>query len=309
MKIVMYGNPLGLGGYLTEIPFLLNGKIERIYKDAVDLQDLECDIAIANFTRDPVNSGNETGCNYLKLPKAKVQLAIQAEHFDEYIPEWVDGITHNFDGSICFPFNKPFWNFDDSIHDCFAKSYWEKIKAPIKPCFYFEPMVKWNNFYTGPITNFSDYGYLTGSSTVHRNRIVSTNMHKYRYMNGDMRSAIIQRNLQISGIGWNIHKFDLKGKNPETDKTEVKYAPKTEGIKLAYWYNLGMAIVSEKLDKTFPERLKDSIIAIEDIDKYEIDTNQLLEQTLNTEKMFDNHHDLNFELDMLIDRIVREFNL
>lgn len=309
MRIVLYGNPLGAGGYLTEIPFLLNNKIERIYKDAVDLQDLEADIAIANFTRDPVNSGNETGWNYLRLPKVKVQLAIQAEHFDEYIPEWVDGITHNFDGSICYPFNKPFWNFDSSIHDCFAKSYWIEKKVPIKPCFYFDPLVKWNNFYKEPIESFKDYGHMVGSSTVHRNRINKLNPHKYRYMHGDMRQKHIQNELINSGIAWNIHKFQLKGKCPETDVEEVKYVPKTESIKLSLFYNLGMSIVSEKLDYTFPERLKDSILEVDEIEKYEINQEQLREQTLNTEKVFNEYHDLDTEQDILINSIKKEFGL
>lgn len=309
MKIVMYGAPLGVGGFLTEIPFLLNNKIERIYRDAIHLQDLECDIAIANFTRDPLNSGNETGWNYVRLPKAKVQLAIQAEHFDEYIPEWVDGITHNFDGSICYPFNKPFWEFDKSIHDCFDKSYWKKIGAPIKPRFYFDPMVKWKGFYNGPVKSFRNYGYMIGSSTIHRNRIKDTNHDKYRYMNGDMRDPQKQIKLKNSGIGWNIHKFDLRGKNPETDKDEVKYLPKTESIKLAFWYNLGMSIVSEKLDKTFPARFDDSIIEVNDIDKYSIDQEQLLQQTLNTEKVLNEYHDLDYEQDFLINNIRKEFGI
>lgn len=307
MRIVMYGAPLGFGGFLTEIPFLLNKKIERIYKDAIYLQDLECDIAIANFTRDPLNSGNETGWNYVRLPKAKIQLAIQAEHFDEYIPEWVDGITHNFDGSICYPFNRPFWEFDDSIHDCFAKSYWEKIGAPIKPRFYFDPMVKWNSFYTDPVKDFKDFGYMIGSSTIHRERIKDTNPDKYRYMNGDMRDPQKQIELKNSGIGWNIHKFDLRGKNPETDGDEVKYLPKTESIKLAFWYNLGMSIISEKLDHTFPDRFQ--IKEVDDIDKYEINKDELREQVLWNEKVLNTYHDLDYEQDLLINNIKKEFGI
>lgn len=307
MRIVLYGNPLGAGGYLTEIPFLINNKIERIYKDAIHLQDLECDIAIANFTRDPINSGNETGWNYVRLPKAKVQLAIQAEHFDEYIPEWTDGITHNFDGSICYPFNRPFWEFDTSIHGCFSRDHWKEIGAKIKPRFYFDPMVKWNNFYSGPIKDFEDYGYLIGSTTVHRERIVNKNVVKFRYMNGDMRNQDKQAELRRSGISWNIHKFDLKGKNPETDGKEVKYLPKTESIKLSFFYNLGMAVISEKLDKTFPSRF--DVIEVDDIDKYDIDKEQLIEQTLNNEFVLNNYHDLDKEQDLLINSIREKFNI
>ena len=310
MRIVMYGKPLGVGGYLTELPFLLDGRIERIYKDAADLQDLECDIAIANFTRDPLNSGgNENGWNYLRLPKVKVQLAIQAEHFSEYIPEWSDGITHNFNGSVCYNFNKPFWDFDDSIHDCFAKSYWEENNFKIKPRFYFDPMVKWNDFYKGPLSNFKDYGHMIGSSTVHRNRIKETNPYKYRYMNGDMRDLTIQHELKKSGIGWNIHKFQLRGLCPETDEKEVKNVAKSEEIKLAYLYNLGMAVVTEKLDHTFPERLKDSIIEVDDIDKYQIHPGDLKEQALHTQTVFDEYHNLNTEIDDLINNITKEFGI
>lgn len=307
MRIVMYGAPLGVGGYLTEIPFLLNGKIERIYKDAAQLQDLECDIAIANFTRDPLNSGNETGWNYLRLPKAKVQLAIQAEHWDEYIPAWVDGITHNFDGSICYPFNRPFFEFDDSKHDCFARSHWEEIGAPIKPRFYFDPMVRWNDFYTGPVKGFEDYGYMIGSSTIHRNRIMQSNPYKYQYMNGDMRNLSKQIELNKSGIAWNIHKFDLRGKNPETDGKEVKYVPKTESIKLSFFYNLGMAVVTEKLDETFPDRFRR--IEVDDIDKYEINKDELQEQVLWNEKVLNTYDDLDFTLDFLIKSIQKEFGI
>lgn len=309
MRIVMYGAPLGVGGYLTEIPFLIGNKIERIYKDAVDLQDLEADIAIANFTRDPLNSGNETGWNYLRLPKVKVQLAIQAEHFDEYIPEWVDGITHNFDGSICYDFNKPFWEFDDSIHPCFAREYWDKVGAKVKPRFYFDPLVKWNGFMRWPVDSFSDYGYIVGSETVHRSRIVKSNPYKYRYQFGDMRSLGIQAKFRIAGIAWNVHKFQLKGVSPETDGLEVKYLPKTEAIKLAYFYNLGMAIVTEKLDNTFPERLKHCIVEVDKMDEYEINYKQLNACVLNSKECFDKHHDLDCELDLLLAKIKKEFNL
>lgn len=309
MRIVMYGAPLGVGGYLTEIPFLLGNKIERIYKDAIHLQELECDIAIANYTRDPLNSGNETGWNYLRLPKAKVQLAIQAEHFSEYIPEWSDGITHNFDGSICYNFNRPFWEFDDSIHDCFAKSYWIENNFPIKPCFYFDPLVKWNNFQVKPCDTFEDYGYIIGSSTIHRNRIVESNPNKFKYMNGDMRDINKQIELNKSGIGWNIHKFDLRGKNPETDGKEVKNVAKTEAIKLSFFYNLGMAVVTEKLDHMFPERLRNSIIEVDEISQYEINPDELMEQVKNTEKVFNGYHDLDCEQDLLINSIRKEFGI
>lgn len=309
MRIVMYGVPLGHGGAMTEIPFLLNNKIERIYKDAADLQDLKADIAIANFTRNPENSGNETGWNYLRLPKVKVQLAIQAEHFDEYIPEWVDGITHNFDGSICFPFNKPFWNFDNSIHACFARSYWREKNIQVKPVFYFDPLVKWNEFYKGPITKFSDYGYVIGSTTVHRSRIVDSDSNKFRHIYGNMGDPSKQLELAKSGIGFNIHKFQLRGLCPETDRKEIKYLPKTESIRLAFFYNMGMAVITEKLDHTFPERLRDSIIEVDEIGEYEIDGTQLLQQTLNTEKVFNEYHDLNTELDLLINNIIEKFGL
>jgi hypothetical protein len=304
----MYGNPLGLGGYLTEIPFLLNNKIERIYKDAAQLQDLEADIAIANFTRSPENSGNDTGWNYLRLPKVKVQLAIQAEHYDEYLPEWVDGITHNFDGSICYPFNKPFWDFDDTIHDCFAKSYWIEKNVPIKPVFYFDPMVKWNHFYIGPVDEFQDYGYVVGSQTIHRDRIINSS-NQFRYMFGDMRDEAKIREFVKSGIGFNIHKFQLKGLCPETDGIEIKYGPKTESIKLAYFYNLGMAVVSEKLDKTFPERFKDCIVEVDDMESYKIDKEQLKDQVVKSNDVLDSYHDLDTEQNILIDNIKKEFGL
>lgn len=308
MRIVMYGNPLGLGGAMTEIPFLLDGRIERIYKDAVDLQDLEADIAIANFTRDPLNSGNETGWNYLRLPKVKVQLAIQAEHFSEYIPEWTDGITHNFDGSICYDFNRPFFDFDESIHPCFARSYWDEHNFTVKPRFYFDPLVKWNNFYPGPVKSMADYGYIIGSDTVHRLRLLKNNPSQYRFLVGDMRDPRLLQELRNSGIGINAHKFQLRGKCPETDKIEVKNVAKTEAIRLSMFYNLGMAVVSEKLDHTFPDRLKNCIIETE-LENYVIDKEVLLNQVLETEKVFNEHHDLNTELDNLINNIVKEYNL
>ena len=304
----MYGSPLGAGGAMTEIPFLLNGKIERIYKDAVDLQDLEADIAIANFTRDPLNSGNETGWNYVRLPKVKVQLAIQAEHWDEYICEWVDGITHNFDGSIIFPFNAPFWNFDTSRHEVFSRETWIAKNAPIKPFFTFDPLVKWNGFYQGPITKFGDYGCAMGSTTIHRERVVKNN-NQIRHLFGDVRDLNLQNALKESGIGINIHKFQIKGKCPETNKLEIKYVPKTESIRLAFFYNLGMAVVSEELDDTFPERLKNCIEIVEDMEKYQIDKDYLLLQTLETKKVFNEYHDLETEFDNLITAIVKEYNL
>jgi hypothetical protein len=309
MKIVMYGAPLGEGGALTEIPFLLNKRIERTYKDASELQDLEADIAIANFTRDPVNSGNETGWNYLRLPKVKVQLAIQAEHYSEYIPEWVPGITENFDGSICYRFNSPFWDCDETIEKCFAKSRWDELGIPRKPVFYFDPLTKWNKFYTRPIEEFADYGFCIGSATVHRDRIIHSNPGKFKYIFGDMRHPVIQGYLKYSGIGFNIHKFDIRGKHPETDDKEVKNIAKTEEIKLALFYNLGMAVVTEKLDHTFPERFKDSIIEVDEMQDYEIDKNKLIEQTFNTEQVLNNYHDSDTELDNLINSIIKEFNL
>lgn len=309
MKIVMYGAPLGDGGYLTEIPFLLNGRIKRICKDAAQIQDLEADIAIANFTRSPLNSGNETGWNYLRLPKVKVQLAIQAEHFDEYIPEWVDGITHNFDGSICYPFNRPFWDFDDSIHPCFARSYWSEKQIQVKPCFYFDPLVKWNNFYQGAVKTVSHYGYTIGAALPHRDQIIKGNPQQFRYMFGDMRNPAKQAELRKSGIGFNIHKFELRGLHPETDGQIIKYLPKTEAIRLSFYYNLGMAIVTEKLDRTFPMRLRNCITEVDDMASYKVDKEQLLAQAKNTEFVFNQYQDLDYELDVLINNIVKTFNL
>ncbi len=306
MKIVMYGTPLGAGGYLTEIPFLLNGKIQRIYKDAVDLQDLECDIAIANISMPPESCGNETGRNYLRIPGAKVQLCIQAEHFDEYIPEWADGLTHNFDGSICYPFNQPFWDFDDSIHDCFAKSYWEKIGAPIKPRFYFDPMVMWNHFYSGPVQEFGDYGYIIGMTTPHRNRVINSHS-QFMQIFGDMREPKIQGDLRKSGIGFNVHKLQLKDFKPDTHTDENKYIGKSETIKMAFWYNLGMAVITEKLDKTFPRRF--DIIECDDITKYRIDKKALAEQTEKNREALFQHHDLDCEQTMLINSIKKEFGI
>lgn len=307
MKIVLYGTPLGAGGYLTEIPYLLNNKIERIYKDACDLHDLEADIAIANFTRFPSPEHNDPGRNWEKLPKVKVQLAIQAEHWDEYIPEWVPGITYNFDGSICYPFNAPFFEFDDSKHDCFSKSYWEEHNIPIKPVFYFDPMVKWNKFYNGPLNNFKDYGFMIGSSTIHRERIRKSNPYKFRYLFGDMRDPIAQQKLKHSGIAWNVHKFQLKGKCPETDGKEIKYVPKTESIKLSFFYNLGMAVISEKLDYTFPERFH--IIETDNIENFEIDPEQLKNQAELNEQTLESYHDLDTEQDILINSIKEKFGL
>lgn len=301
MRIVLYGPPLGDGGYLTELPFLLNGKIERIYKDASELQDLEADIAIANFSRPPEYTNTPHGWNWLRLPKVKVQLAIQAEHWDEYAPWFVPGITHNFDGSICYPFNRKFWDFDDSYHSCFSRSYWIEHNIPIKPVFYFDPMVLWNDFYQGPLTQFENYGYMVGSVTIHRDRIKNSNALKYRCMHGDMRKINIQTELKKSGIAWNIHKFQLRGKCPETDGKEIKHIPKTEAIKLAYFYNLGMAVISEKLDDSFPERF--SVIETDDIDKYDIQNEMLLQQTLNNHKTLTTYHDLNTELNNLIESI------
>lgn len=308
MKIVMYGPPLGVQGAMTEIPFLLNGKIERIYKDAVDLQDLECDIAIANFSRDPVNSGNETGWNYLRLPKVKIQLCIQAEFWSEYIPAWAPNTTQNFDGSICYEFNRPFWDCDESAHPCFAKSCWDELGIPIKPRFYFDPLLWWNDFYTGPVQQIEDYGYVTGSRTVHRDRIVNNN-DQFKYIHGSADNLEMQQKLHKAGLAFNIHKFDIEGKNPETDGKEVKAVAKNEAIRLSYFYNLGMAIVTEKLGKTFPERLKHCIKEIDDIDKYKIEKKELLLQAQNTFEIFTEYHDLNQELDNLIENIKKEFNL
>jgi hypothetical protein len=308
MRIVLYGPVLGEGGYLTELPFLLNGKIERIYKDATELQDLEADIAIANFSRTPEYMGNKIGFNYARLPKVKVQLVIQAEHYDEYIPEWVDGYTHNFDGSVCYPFNKPFWDFDDTIYPCFAKSYWEEHNVAIKPVFYFDPLVKWNNFYSGPVKEFKDYGYIIGGTTKHRNNIVNADK-RFKYMWGDMRDLSKQKELKNSGIGFNVHKFEVRGANPETEGKVIKCCPKTESIRLSIYYNLGMAIVTEKLDHTFPERLKSSIIEMDDILKYNINKDELLTTVNNTEKVFNEYHDLNHEQDLLINSIIKHFGI
>lgn len=308
MRIVMYGPPLGVQGAMTEIPFLLNGRIERIYKDAVDLQDLECDIAIANFSRDPVNSGNETGWNYIRLPKTKVQLCIQAEHFSEYLPEWSVNTTANFDGSICYDFNRPFWNFDETIHPVFARSYWEKNNIPIKPRIYFDPFVWWNNFYTGPAKDIKDYGYIVGSATVHRDKIINSNA-QFKYLNGSADNKEMQAKLHETGLAFNVHKFDIPGKNPETDGQEVKNVAKTEAIRLSYFYNLGMAIVTEKLDKTFPERMKPCITEVDEIRDYKIDKNALLNQIQNTFEVFSGYHDLDTEIDIMIENIKKEFNL
>lgn len=310
MRIVMYGNSLGMVGAVTEIPFMLGNKIERVYKDAKDLQDLECDIAIANYTQAPSNpeDPNDVGWNYLKLPKAKVQLSLQAEHFEEYLPEWSIGLTKNFDGSICFPFNRPFWDFDETIYDIFARSYWEKNNIPIKPRFYFDPLVKWNNFYRGPLNSFEDYGYTLGSETVHRDRIINSS-NQFRYMFGDMRTMRHQEEQQKSGIGFNIHKFDIRGKHPETVPPETKSVSKTEAIRLAYWYNLGMAIVTEELDKTFPERLRPCITEVSEMGDYKIDKEQLYKQVINTQKIFESYHDLDYEQDILFSSIIKEYGL
>jgi hypothetical protein len=312
MRIVLYGEPIGNCDGPTLMPFLLNGRIERIFKDGRDLQDLEADIAIANWTRSPKFYGGTYGNNYERLPKVKVQLAIQGEHYSEYTVIGADIFNENFDGSICGYYNKPFWesmnDMDEYINTLSqyktifgvptieAMGQWDPIVAA-KPRFYFDPLVKWNNFYKGPVTSFSDYGCILGGGTEYRENIVNNTTH-VKYAQGDTTTENFREILRKVGIGFNIHKFELE-----------RSGPKTEAPKIALFYNLGMAIVTEKLDGTFPERLRDCIIEVDDIKNYKIDKEQLYQQALKTEKVFNEYHDLNTELDILLNNIIRHFNL
>jgi hypothetical protein len=276
MRIVMYGHGLGAYGHPTEYPFLLNGRIERIWKNSKELQDLEADIAICNYSRpqevDPVH-----GWNYSRLPKVKVQLVIQGEHYNEYLPEWVDSLTHNFDGNIGFDCNRPFWD-----------------KYCTKPTFYLDPFVMWNGFYKGPVSAVNNYGYVLGGSTEHRENMIKKNP-SIKYMIGDCRTNEMQEELKRSGIGYNVHKY----------LGHIK----TESSRLTYYLNLGLSVVSEKLDETFPKHFVDSVVEVDDISNYVINKEQLINCAKNTEKVFKEHHDLNTELDNLLNNIIKQFGL
>lgn len=274
MRIVLYGRTLGDYGHPTEMPFLLGSGVERIYKNSKELQDLEADIAIANFTR-PSWAG-EDDWNFSRLPKVKVQLAIQAEHYTEYQPEHDDLLTKNFDGSIAYEGNKPFW---------------ENSK---KPVFYFDPFCLWKQTYTGPIKEFKDYGYILGGPTEYRDKLIRNNP-MFRYMWGNVNNKKIQDQLKESGVGFNVHKYIGDAK--------------TEYSRMSLYINFGMAVVTETLDETLPERFRDYMIETSDIEYFEIDKDVLKEQTMYLEKVLKEYHDINEEQRILFNNIKTTYGI
>jgi len=275
MRIVLYGRALGDYGYPTEMPFLLGSGIERIYKNSKEIQDLEADIAIANFTR-PSWDGEEDW-NFGRLPKVKVQLAIQAEHYTEYGEAHAELLTKNFDGSIAYEGNKTFWGL-------YSK----------KPVFYFDPFCLWKQTYTGPIQDFKDYGYILGGPTEHRDNLIRNNP-MFRYMWGNVNNIEIQDELKKSGIGFNIHKF----------RGDIK----TEYSRLSLYINFGMAVISESLDKTLPDRFKEYMMETTNIENFEIDKEILREQTKDLEKILKEYHDINEEQKILFTEISKTFGV
>lgn len=266
MNICLVGKSEDPWTSLTEYPFIVSG-IKRLNKPLQEIKDLECDIAISLYPRI---------CNY-RLPKVKVQLALQAEQLSEW--SYCDIPVLNYhDGSICLTDSAPFWDL---------------LK---KPTFNYNPITVWNGFYKGPCKKFYDFGVVLGTKTTYRNNILDNSNNRIKYYFGNIvTDPAAMKEIKEIGIGYNIHRF--------------KYDIRTEGSRLAMYLNLGMAVISEGLDDFLPENIKKVIPQYPDIIQGIVNKEQALKLAKEQSEALVSGRTLQQELNILFENIKKTFNL
>jgi len=160
-----------------------------------------------------------------RLPKVKVQLGIQAEHSTEYSAEHAWHVNHH-DGFICNTNARAFWSTQP------------------KPVFDLNLMYRWPGFFADRPAEPTFPGVILGYPTPHRARVIKNSEGRIRALAAQNEEA--WQVLRTAGFGVNIHKWE----------NEVK----TETARLGLYLNLGLAVITEKLDDFVPPHLERGLV-------------------------------------------------